>query len=357
MSIIRLFPIAALAAVCLLTPPAHAAPPAAAHHHARAASARKSDDDHKIIAPRRVHNPIMWHDPGDIARKDLLHGSGGQAEEPRPPLTFLGEDHSGSSPKFDVRDANGVKWRVKLGAEARPEVAASRLLWAIGYFTDIDYNVHLATVPHIHLRRGGTHIHHHDEITNARFERKPDGEKRIASWAWKRNPFSGTREFNGLRVMMAVLNSWDLKDVNNAVYEDKKDNRQIFLVSDIGASLGTNSVRIRSRNGKGNVHKYVESKFITRITPETVNFGTPAQPNVVVLETAGLAAPIYFRRSRYVWIGHNIPREDARWIGDLLGRLTPHQLEDAFRAGNFTPEETAKYVDVLEGRIAQLKAL
>ena len=32
-----------------------------------------------------------------------------------------------------VRDAKGVKWSVKLGIEARPEVAASRLVWAVGY--------------------------------------------------------------------------------------------------------------------------------------------------------------------------------------------------------------------------------
>ena len=50
------------------------------------------------------------------------------------------------------------------------------------------------------------------------FERKPDGEEKVGIWRWKDNPFTGRREFNGLRVMMAVMNNWDLKDVNNAVY-------------------------------------------------------------------------------------------------------------------------------------------
>ena len=31
--------------------------------------------------------------------------------------------------------------------------------------------------------------------------------------------FPDTRKFNGLRVMMALMNSWDLKDENNAIYE------------------------------------------------------------------------------------------------------------------------------------------
>ena len=225
----RFAPIAALAAVCLITP--FAVPQTARHHRPRAPRAIKSDENHSIIAPSSVHNPILWHDPGDIRSKDLLHGPGGKDHEPKAPLTFLREVRSGTSPKFDVEDAAGVKWRVKLGPEARPEVVASRLLWAIGYFSDVDYNVHQASVPHIRLRRGRKYIYHHDEISDARFSRKLDDQKRIASWTWERNPFSGTREFNGLRVMMALLNNWDLKDVNNAVYEDPKNNRQIFLVA------------------------------------------------------------------------------------------------------------------------------
>jgi hypothetical protein len=59
----------------------------------------------------------------------------------------------------------------------------------------------------------------------------------------------------------------------------------------------------------------------------------------------------------YDWIGDNIPRRDARWIGSLLGQLTHQQLVEAFRAGRFTPQETNEYVSILEERIAQLKAL
>ena len=63
------------------------------------------------------------------------------------------------------------------------------------------------------------------------------------------------------------------------------------------------------------------------------------------------------KRRGYDWIGQDIPREDARWIGSMLGQLTHEQLVDAFRAGNFPPESIDQYVTVLEGRIAQLKAL
>ena len=36
--------------------------------------------------------------------------------------------------------------------------------------------------------------------------------------------------------------------------------------------------------------------------------------------------------------------ENARWMGDLLGRLSDKQLSDAFRAAGFTDNESAIYV-------------
>src|SRR6185437_15680338 len=205
-------------------------------------------------------------DPGDISSKDLVYGQGGEDGQPKPPFTFLGEKKHDSNPKFDVRDANGHSWRVKLGAEARPEIVASRLLWAVGYFTENDYVLARATVPGLHLHHTAHSVENGDQVVNARFARKPDGEK-------------------------------------------------LFLVSDTGASFGTNSTRMKNENGKGNVRKYAESRFITHQTDTEVSFGTPAPPTVLLMESAGLLAPLYFKRLGYDWIGDDIPRADARWIG------------------------------------------
>ena len=35
------------------------------------------------------------------------------------------------NPKFNVVDEDGVKWGVKFGNEAKPETAATRLVWAV----------------------------------------------------------------------------------------------------------------------------------------------------------------------------------------------------------------------------------
>jgi hypothetical protein len=157
--------------------------------------------------------------------------------------------------------------------------------------------------------------------------------------------------------MMAVVNNWDLKDANNAVYTNKQTGNQTFLVSDIGATFATNALQTTRAQDKGNVDNYVNSKFITKTTPTTVDFGTPGAPTGVLIKSVGFLAGDYAKRRGYDWIGQDIPRQDARWIGSLLGQLSHEQLADAFRAGNFPPESINQYVSVLESRIAQLKAL
>src|SRR5688572_16406771 len=78
---------------------------------------------------------VIWRDSGAIAALDMIHGSGGVSHAPHPAATFAftAEDAGATSPKFDVSDAQGVVWKVKLGDEARAETAATRFLWAAGY--------------------------------------------------------------------------------------------------------------------------------------------------------------------------------------------------------------------------------
>ena len=309
-------------------------------------------DNGDPVDAARLHNPVLWHDPGAISTLNLYDGQGGKDGQPAAPFKFESEDMEGTNPKFDARDANGTKWRVKLGDEARPEVAASRLLWAVGYFVNDDYVITSARVEGLHLERGAKHARD-EEIKDARFEKKPNQQKKIGIWKWKENPFNGTREFNGLRVMMAVMNNWDLKDVNNAVYSDKSSDRHIFLASDIGATFGTNGLSWTKDRSKGDVDTFQKSKFITRQTDSTVDFGTPAAPAKVL----AVKAKQYQMRRDLEWIGKGIPITDARWIGSLLKQLTHEQLVDAFRAAHFSPDEINEYVGVVEQRILELSAL
>ena len=55
---------------------------------------------------------------GSIRSRNLFYGPGGREGEPSTPVRFLDEDSGGTSPKLNVRDRGGKKWKVKLGRGA-----------------------------------------------------------------------------------------------------------------------------------------------------------------------------------------------------------------------------------------------
>jgi len=152
-------------------------------------------------------------------------------------------------------------------------------------------------------------------------------------------------------VLMAVINNWDLKDVNNAVYDSAHE--RIYMVSDLGGSFGKTGVGPGHNTGHGNTASFEKSAFLTEASSDYVDFATPGSPAKVVL----FAPNIYKYRESLKWIGDHIPRADAKWIGELLGRLTPQQIRDAFRAGGYSQAEVEQLATVIEGRIAELKRL
>jgi hypothetical protein len=295
----------------------------------------------------------FWRDPGDIRTRDLFYGPGGEKDQPHGPFTFLKEDLDGTNPKFSVRDRDGVKWKVKLGEEARPETTASRLVWAAGYFADEDYFLRELKVEKMpaHLHRGQRLVSPDGSVHNVRLKREPKEDKKTGQWAWADDPFSGTREWYGLRVMMALINNWDLKDENNAIREI--DGKPVYLVSDLGASFGSTGWSVTRAAGKGNLKAYEHSRFITRVTTEYVNFADPTRPALIHL----VAMPEFIRRVHLEWIGKRIPITDVRWMGQLLARLSDDQIQAAFRAAGYETAEAQKFSAVVEKRIGQLNRL
>jgi hypothetical protein len=49
--------------------------------------------------------------------------------------------------------------------------------------------------------------------------------------------------------------------------------------------------------------------------------------------------------------------EDAKWMGGILSRLSDRQIEDAFRAANYTPDEVRLLTGAVRARINELANL
>jgi len=295
---------------------------------------------------------VIWRDPGDISTLNLIYGAGGSEHAPDPngTYTFDKEIMHGTSPKFDVKDAQGVKWRVKLGQEVQAETAATRLLWAAGYFVDEDYylpQIKVEGLPKLH--RGREFVTDDGIVRRVRLERKEKEIKKIGNWDWFKNPFVGTKELHGLRVMMSLLNNWDLKDINNSIYAVGGERR--YLVSDVGATFGKTGNSLG--RSKGDLKEYEDSKFIEKDTPAEVDFTLHSRPFVLT----AINVPNYEKRTKMENVTKHIPPADAKWLGQLLGRLSKEQIRDCFRAAGYSPEEIEGYSQEVEKRIAALNAL
>jgi hypothetical protein len=305
-------------------------------------------------------NSVLWSSPDDIKSRNLFFGPGGEKHAPHTIFTYDKEDMNGTNPKFDVHDENGTKWKVKLGAEARPETVASRLVWAVGYSANEDYFLPVLHVENLppHLHRGQNLEGPGGSFQNVRLKRYLKGEKKAGDWQWRSNPFSNTRELNGLRVMMALISNWDVKDDNNAVYEEKHSKgsegpEHVFMISDLGASFGSTGRSWTRVGSKGNLNAYSHSRFINKETESYVDFNFPTRPAVIFI----FNPQEFISRLELRWIGKQIPLKDVEWMGQLLAQLSPEQVRDAFRAAGYTPEEVEGFSKVVEGRIAQLNKL
>jgi hypothetical protein len=301
-------------------------------------------------AGARVSVATLRQDRGGIASLNLLYGAGGKEHQPAGKFTFVKEDKQGSSPKFEIVDEQGVHWKAKLGEEAQSETAATRLVWAAGYFTDEDYyfaKLRVQKMPR--LERGRQHVSA-GVVHGVRLERVVNGRKKSGDWSWFRNPLAGTRELNGLRIMMALMNNWDLKDVNNVIYEEKGEQTR-YAISDLGATFGrTGNTLSRS---KSNLRDYRRSKFIQSVNAKNVDFFLSSRPFFPI----AVNVPYYRTRTNMQEIVKDIPRAHARWLGGVLSQLSLEQIRDCFRAGGYSRAEVEGFAKVVQIRIAALTRL
>src|SRR5437667_6471577 len=148
--------------------------------------------------------PTLWVEPSDIKSRNLYYGPGGKDGQPQGSLSFLREDPAGTSPKFEVRDSAGTKWKAKLGLEAQPETVATRMLWAVGFFANENYFEPLAAIRDLPRLSRGQEFVPREGVKGVRLQRNKNGKK-IGSWSWGHNQLKGFGELTGLRSIMAWL--------------------------------------------------------------------------------------------------------------------------------------------------------
>ena len=249
-------------------------------------------------------------------------------------FTFVAADQSGYSAGYDVRDANGLEWSVKLGPEAQPEVAVSRILWALGYHQPPTY--YLTSWTMTGAQSGPQQP--------GRFRPKLPDRRVVGDRSWYENDFINTQPFKGLVVVNVLLNNWDWKTSNNKIYEVGDEGQpvdRVYVVQDLGASLGKKSypkllswlpMRGLGQGSRNDLADFEAQGFIKRVDGERVDF---------------------FYRGIHASLIDQLTTRDVVWAAEQMSRLSDAQRNDAFRAAGYSDDQTRRYVAKIKSKIAE----
>lgn len=303
-------------------------------------------------APERPLHSVraaIWRDPGDVTQLDLRAGPGGTHGAPVPPFIFVEEHLNGSQPCVSVRDARRRTWRVKWGDEVQVETLATRLAWAAGYFVETTYYVAEGRIEGAeNLQRAAGCVDDDWRFHGARFELDEEGVIKHFdehSWAWNDNPFVGTRELNGLKIVMMWLSNWDAKDVrdvargsNTAIFEypaagGVREAR--YLIIDWGGALGKWGSIVRRGRWDCAGFASENAAFVQGVSGEFVTFGYTGQ------RTADMA--------------DGIRVSDVVWLMRTLDRITVTQIAEAVEASGGTADEVTCFSQALRARLNRLR--
>ena len=300
------------------------------------------DNDVRLAVLRHAQ---VWM-PGDVRSKNLRlgpQGESGFAPEAVVKCDYVEEKQTGT-PKFDCALSPDDKIRVKYGelnGEIYSEVAASRLLWALGFGADQMYPVKVvcngcpADPMKDHKKAEGTR-----EFAAAVVERKVPGDQvelhKDSGWAWVELSFvdqtSGGAPLahrDALKLLAAMIQHTDNKPQQQrlvcldkvhglAPQQDGSCKHPFMMVNDLGKTFGQATMTNADKKSAVNFEAWSttpmwkdKEKCVAQLTKSL---------------TGSLEHP-------------KISESGRKFLADLLVQLSDRQLRDLFEVARFTKRE------------------
>jgi hypothetical protein len=290
---------------------------------------------------------VLWQAPGEVDKLDLANGPKGPLGRPQPPFQFVDENLAGSTPKIRVVDARRVGWMVKFGEEIGPRVFASKLAWVLGYGALPSYFVANGRVDGVGaLKRAKAHVKPDGRFTRAAFElyvgSPVQWRGNQQSWSWTSNPFVGSKELNGLKVLVMLLADWDNKDArdvkrgSNTAILVYPDGEKRYLVVDWGGAMGTvGGYLSRSKWNCGGYRR--QTRRFVRMNGDEIQWGYSGQHTKDFLT--------------------DIRVDDVRWLLTYLGRISDAQLRAGLLSSGATTAGAGCFATAIRTRIDELQSI
>jgi hypothetical protein len=145
-----------------------------------------------------------------------------------------------------------------------------------------------------------------------------------------------------------LLKNWDLKTSNNKIYMVTNDDgisERRYVVRDLGGSLGkARQPRFLSwlpfmrhkQGSKNDLEDFEAQGFVRAVNDEGIEFDYRGLDDALV---------------------DSVTAADLRWTCQLLSRLSERQWLDAFRAGGYTADQSARYVRKIQDKITHAREL
>ncbi len=210
-----------------------------------------------------------------LSSKDIREGPFG-AVHPTPPYTIKSVKHHGFNPGFNIKDAAGKRWVVKLDRSGYPQlssgagVVSSRLVWAAGYNISHDEAFRFARSeikldPDLVKGKDGDPPFGEEQLTTllTHGARGTDGRYYASASLFLPGtpvgPFSfrgkrpddpndrfghkNRRELRGLYVLYSWINNWDVKDHQSldTYGPDSANGYVTHYLLDVNGSLGASA--------------------------------------------------------------------------------------------------------------------
>jgi hypothetical protein len=286
--------------------------------------------------------------PTDVPRMDIARGPGGKGSFPpgaTVSCTYVERTSPGNTPKFYCRLRDGREVKVKYGranGEVYAEVAATRLLWALGFAADAMYP---ATVTCLGCPKEPGGPPRPGVVTTydaAAIERKAAGRELEGrdgdGWSWTEldtiepAPGGSSRaERDALKLLAAMLQHTDSKaDQQSLVCRDdgprdrKTCRHPWLLISDLGKTFGRANAFNRDAPGSVNLAAWAGTPMW--------NGTSGCRANLTRSVTGTLEDPV-------------ISDEGRRFLASLLRRLTDAQLRALFTVARFPMRSEARFAD------------
>jgi hypothetical protein len=287
------------------------------------ASARRPIDraPSRLEAIRRAR---VWQ-PTNVRAKDMRagpQGPGAFAPDQLVRCDYVEASFEGRSPKFECAITPADRVKVKYGednGEVYAEVAATRLMWALGFAADRVYPVRVECHGCPKDRKGKAEPERTDLIDPAAIERKFAGETVDAEeghgWTWPELDLidesaggAPRAHVDALKLVAAMLQHTDSKAPNQRLVI-APDGQPYMLINDLGLTFGRANILNRNPVGSVNLDGWAHTPVWAQ--------GPGCVANIERSYTGTLDHP-------------RIGEEGRAMLSHLLDELTREQIEDLF---------------------------